>query len=40
MDTWEIIGMVLIGIILTGWLGPVGLLATIIWISYRCKRGA
>lgn len=37
-NVWEVIGLVLIGVILTGWLGPVGLLATIIGIAYRFKN--
>jgi len=37
-NPWEVIGLVLIGVILTGWLGPVGLLATIIGIGYRFKN--
>lgn len=37
-NPWEVIGLVLIGVILTGWLGPVGLLATIFGISYRFKK--
>lgn len=37
-NAWEVIGLILIGVILTGWLGPVGLLATCIGVAYRFKK--